>query len=99
MYIMKRTQLNLDEKTYYQLVSYAQENNTSLSAAARTIIGKNTAKTKSKDENPLLGLVKLGEKYAGKWKGPHDLSTKVDYYLYGPGSPKWGYLYKTKKSK
>ena len=96
---MKRTQLNLDEKTYYQLVSYAKEQKTSLSGAARKLISENVWNPKSKNTNPLLELAKLGEKYAGKWKGPHVLSTRVDYYLYGPGSPKWGYLYKNKKKK
>ena len=82
---MKRTQLNLDEKTYYQLVSYAEEYKTSLSDAARKLINETSWKPKSKAKNPLLGLAKLGEKHAGKWVGPHDLSTKIDYYLYGPG--------------
>ncbi len=93
---MKRTQLNLDERAYYQLVSYAESHKTSISGAARRIINENSWKPKSKAKNPLLGLAELGKKNAGKWKGPHDLSTRVDYYLYGPGSPKWGYLYKKK---
>lgn len=96
---MKRTQLNFDEKTYYQLVSYARENKTSLSSAVRKIVNRELEKPTSKIKNPLLGLAKLGEKYKDQWKGPHDLSTKIDYYLYGPGSPEWDYLYKTKKKK
>ncbi len=88
---MKRTQLNLDEKTYYQLVSYARSQQTSLSEAARSLIGKQIQKQHT-GENPFLGLIELGKKH--KFKGPHDLSTKIDYYLYGEGSPKFG-----KKSK
>lgn len=85
---MKRTQLNLDEKTYYQLVSYARRENTSLSKAARNLISKQIDKEYLSAKETLLGLVELGKKHAGKWKGSHDLSTKVDYYLYGPGRTK-----------
>lgn len=94
---MRRTQLNLDEKTYYQLVSYAGREKTSLSEAARNLISKQMNSEYPSARNALLGLVELGKKHARKWKGPHDLSTNIDYYLYGPGSPKWGYLYKNKK--
>lgn len=94
---MKRTQLNLDEKTYYQLVSYAGREKTSLSGAARKLISKQMDKEYPSARDALLGLVELGKKHARKWKGPHDLSINTDYYLYGPGSPKWGYLYKNKK--
>lgn len=84
---MKRTQLNLDEKTYYQLVSYARNKQTSLSEAARSLIGKQIKKETPSAKNVLLGLADLGKKL--KVKGPHDLSTKIDYYLYGEGSPKF----------
>ena len=79
---MKRTQLNLDEKTYYQLVSYAREKKTSISQAARTLISKQVNK-QSKKTNPFLELVKAGKKY--KTQGPKDLSKNHDYYLYGEG--------------
>ncbi|MDP3758393.1 MAG: hypothetical protein Q8Q86_01620 [Candidatus Daviesbacteria bacterium] len=87
---MKRTQLNLDEKTYYQLVSYAEENKTSLSSAARNLLSKQIRREESgkKGTNPFLELVKIGEKY--ETKGPKDLSINHDYYLYGEGSPKFG---------
>lgn len=94
---MKRTQLNLDEKTYYQLVSYAERNKTSLSEAARKLISKQIDRELPSAREVLLGLVELGKKH--HVKGPHDLSSKIDYYLYGPGSPKWGYLYKSKKKR
>lgn len=79
---MKRTQLNLDEKTYYQLVSYAKNNKTSLSGAARKLISKQmeTGKKGFSTMNVLLGLAELGKK--AKIKGPHDLSINHDYYLY-----------------
>ncbi|EKD84560.1 MAG: hypothetical protein ACD_38C00197G0004 [uncultured bacterium] len=92
---MRRTQLNLDEKTYYQLVSYAQRENTSLSSAARNLISKQINKEYPSAKDTLLGLVELGKKH--RVRGPRDLSTKIDYYLYGPGSPEFGYLYKNKK--
>lgn len=84
---MKRTQLNLDEKTYYQLVSYARSRNSSISEAARKLISKQIS-DEEPNRNPLLELAKLGEKL--KVKGPKDLSTNIDYYLYGEGSPKFG---------
>ncbi len=86
---MKRTQLNLDETTYYQLVSYAQEKKTSLSCAARNLLSKQIGREESgkKRTNPFLELVKIGEKY--ETKGPKDLSINHDYYLYGEGSPKF----------
>lgn len=85
---MKRTQLNLDERTYYQLVSYARSKNSSISEAARNLINKQISKEVHSTIGDLLGLVELGKK--AKIKGPHDLSNKIDYYLYGDGSPKFG---------
>jgi len=86
---MKRTQLNLDEKTYYQLVSYARQGNTSLSEAARTLISKQIDKEEpTSTMGDLLKLVALGEK--SKVELPNDLSENHDYYLYGEGSPKFG---------
>ena len=81
---MKRTQLNLDEKTYYQLVSYARREKISLSEAARTLIKKQAGS----QDNPLLGQVQLGKKL--KIELPEDASENHDYYLYGEGSPKFG---------
>lgn len=86
---MKRTQLNLDEKTYYQLVSYARQEKTSISSAARKLISDGAKATLDRKKvNPFLKLAKAGEKY--KMKGPADLSTNIDYYLYGEGSLKFG---------
>ena len=84
---MKRTQLNLDEKTYYQLVSYARREKTSISAAARKLLTKQISKEPTSTMEALLGLVELGKK--AKIKRPHDLSSRIDYYLYGEGSPKF----------
>lgn len=84
---MKRTQLNFDEKTYYQLVSYAQKKNTSISGAVRTLVSRQLNHEVSNKDHPLLGLVELGKKF--KVKGPRDLSAKIDYYLYGEGNPKF----------
>lgn len=90
---MKRTQLNLDERTYYQLVSYARQEKTSISSAARKLISKQIQKEQTTDpkNHPILGLIEIGKKYRHKFeKGPHDLSANLDYYLYGGGSPKYG---------
>lgn len=78
---MKRTQLNFDEKTYYQLVSYARDEKTSLSAAARKLISKQLEKNHNMDKNPFLELAEFGEKLKVKG-GPKDLSENIDYYLY-----------------
>lgn len=76
---MKRTQLNLDEKTYYQLVSYAREKKTSISEAARKLISKQISNEEPR-RNPLLELARLGERL--KVKLPKDASVNHDYYLY-----------------
>lgn len=83
---MKRTQLNLDEKTYYQLASYARQGNTSLSEAARNLISRQISKEAPSAKDVLMELVKLGEK--SHIKLPKDSSLNHDYYLYGEGSPK-----------
>lgn len=84
---MKRTQLNFDEKTYYQLVSYARRENTSLSEAARKLISKQIRKETPSAKDVLMGLVELGEKL--NIKLPKDASINHDYYLYGEGNPKF----------
>lgn len=84
---MKRTQLNFDEKTYYQLVSYARKQKTSLSQAARQLISKQINKEYPSSSNALLGLVELGKKFKGKL--PVDLGENHDFYLYGEGNPKF----------
>lgn len=78
---MKRTQLNLDEKTYYQLVSYAGREKTSLSEAARRLINKQIGQETHSTMADLLKLVELGKK--SKVKLPSDLGENHDYYLYG----------------
>lgn len=84
---MKRTQLNFDEKTYYQLVSYAREKQTSLSGAVRELVSKQINKAKTSTMGDLLELVELGKK--SRMKLPRDLSENHDYYLYGEGNPKF----------
>lgn len=86
MYIMKRTQLNLDEKTYYQLVSYAKRENTSLSQAARTLLSKQIHKETTSTMGDLMKLVELGRQSQAKL--PHDLSKNHDDYLYEEGVSK-----------
>ncbi len=88
---MKRTQLNFDEKTYYQLVSYASREKTSLSKAVRILVNKQLDEENEMVDpasHPLLGLIELGKKL--KIKLPKDTSLNHDYYLYGEGSPKFG---------
>lgn len=88
---MKRTQLNLDEKTYYHLVSYARREKTSLSEAARKLISKQITQEYPNAKTALLGLAELGKKL--KIKMPKDASVNHDYYLYGEGNPKYKKLF------
>lgn len=90
---MRRTQLNFDEATYFQVVDYARKQKLSVSSAVRRLVAKQL-KREAPKENPLLGLAELGKKY--KFKGPPDLGINHDYYLYGEGSPKFG-THKRKK--
>lgn len=85
---MKRTQLNLDDKTYRLLTNYARLNDTSMSQAAREVLAQHLSHSLISKQNPLLGLAELGKKF--QVKGPSNLSQKIDEYLYGELSPKFG---------
>ena len=47
-------------------------------------------KAKKKDWRKFIG--------AGGKGGPKDLASKIDYYLYGAGNPKWARLWRTRTS-
>lgn len=92
---MKRTQIYLPHDLYAQLKAIAQQESTSVSEVVRKNLTDKIREKKHSGVNTLLSLAEIGKKW--KIKAPKDLSANLDYYLYGPGSPEWGYLYKSKK--
>lgn len=77
---MKRTQLNFDDRTYFQLVSYARGRKISVSAATRLLVAKQLEKDSRVSKNPLLALAKLGRKVNVRL--PKNLSEEHDQLLY-----------------
>lgn len=85
---MRRLQIYIPEETYQELRTEAYTKNSSIAEVIRQKVSK---KTKKAQVNPgkahaeaMLKLAKRAEKEG--WKGPKDLSSRVDYYLYGEGS-------------
>lgn len=81
---MHRTQLYLPKDLYAQLEWEARRRSISVSEVVR----QKLAKRGKKGAETLLKLVEIGKKY--KIKAPKDLSSRLDYYLYGSGSSKFG---------
>ena len=81
---MHRTQLYLPKDLYAQLEWEARRRNISVSEVVR----QRLARGEKKGAETLLKLVEIGKKY--KMKAPKDLSSRLDYYLYGSGSSKFG---------
>lgn len=85
---MRRLQIYLPEETYQELRNEAYTKNSSIADVVRKRVSKKVSRVK---KNPgrthfkaLLKYARLVEKKG--WKGPKDLSSRVDYYLYGKGS-------------
>lgn len=84
MYIintMIRTQIYLPEEIHSQLSKLAQAKDKSMAALIRKFVKTGLKKTQEKDfsgKNNLIALSKLNLK-----DGPKDLSSRLDYYLYG----------------
>ncbi len=95
--LMKRTQIYLPQDLYAQLKAMARQDATSVSEVVRKTLKDKVKEKKHSGVNTLLSLAEIGKKW--KIKAPKDLSANLDYYLYGPGSPEWRYLYKKKKAK
>jgi len=81
---MHRTQLYLPTDLYAQLEWEARRKSVSVSE----IVRRRLARREKKGAETLLRLVEIGKKY--KIKAPKDLSSRLDYYLYGSGSSKFG---------
>lgn len=92
---MIRTQINLDDSQYHLLVQMARQQNRSLSEIVRESLDDKMRKKQTLQEPSLLEALaksatsmKTPKKFPGKTYDDHDR------YLYGPKSPKWGYLWK-----
>lgn len=79
---MIRTQVYLPEDIHRDLMLLAKKEGTNFSSlireGAKVIIKKKTTRKKKDFGKGFFG--------AGGTKGPKDLSSKIDYYLYGGGS-------------
>ena len=86
-----RTQIYLPVKLKQTIKSQAKLKNRSFSDTLREYLEVHLAEEqKKKKGNGVASLIKMAEdaKREGV-RGPSDISTNHDYYLYGEGSPKW----------
>ncbi|MBI2029467.1 hypothetical protein HYT02_03565 [Candidatus Gottesmanbacteria bacterium] len=88
---MRRLQIYLPEETYQELRTEAYAKSSSIAEIVRKRVSKKNEKVSKVKKNPgkahseaMLELARLAEKEG--WKGPRDLASRVDYYLYGEGS-------------
>lgn len=78
---MIRTQIYLPEKQYKELIQIAKRENTSMAQVIRLYIKTGLRKEETVDKSGrevMLSLIGIA-----KGKGPKDLSTNLDHYLYG----------------
>lgn len=84
---MRRLQIYLPEETYQELRAEAYTKNSSIAEIVRKRMSKKVKKTEKNSgkahSEAMLKFAKLVKKKG--WKGPKDLSSRVDYYLYGEG--------------
>lgn len=81
---MHRTQLYLPKDLYAYLEWEARRKDISVSEVVR----RKLTKREKRGAGTLLKLAEIGKKY--KIKAPKDLSARLDHYLYGSGSSKFG---------
>jgi hypothetical protein len=80
---MIRTQVYLPDEIYRDLKLLANSEGVNFSSLIREGAEKVIkSKKKKSDWRKFIG--------AGGKGGPKDLSSTIDYYLYGEGNPKWG---------
>jgi len=80
---MIRTQVYLPEELHRDLKLLANSRRQNFSSLIREGVEK-VVKEKFKSKN------KYWRKFAGAIKGgPRDVASKIDYYLYDDGNPKW----------
>ena len=83
---MIRTQIYLPEALHGDLMLLAKQEGVNFSTlvregAAGIVEKKRAARNKKSDWRKFIG--------AGGKDGPRDVASKIDYYLYGAGNPKW----------
>jgi len=81
---MIRTQIYLPEDMHRDLKLLAKTERVNFSTLVRQGVEEVVSKrrqSKKKDWRKFIG--------AGGKGGPKDLASKIDYYLYGEGNPKW----------
>ena len=85
---MIRTQVYIPDDLHRDLMLLAKQEGTNFSTLLREgaaeVVQKKKA-AKKRDWRKFIGA-------AGKG-GPKDVASKIDYYLYGKGNPKWAKLY------
>ncbi len=91
---MKRKQIYLTETLEKEINFQSKRENKTQAQVVRELLEESLQKRKQKlsDGEFLLWMAD----HAGR--GPKDLSTNLDRYLYGDKSPKYGHLYRKKKS-
>ena len=86
---MIRTQVYIPDDLHRDLMLLAKQEGTNFSRLIREgaaeVLKKKRVARKKKDWRRFIGA-------AGKG-GPKDVASKIDYYLYGKGNPKWAKLY------
>lgn len=100
MHMMQPLVIRLSQEDRKALELLAREEDTSIAEVARKSI-KATIK-KSKKADSFLDFLDLWDEENKKVKSLYhdtDLSTNYKQYLYGPKSPKFGYLWKNKNKK
>jgi hypothetical protein len=78
---MKRTQFNISEVTYRELIRISQVKGTSMAEVARGILEEGIDRVKDIDNTGVTAIENLLKIQATG--GPKDLSTNLDHYLYG----------------
>lgn len=82
---MIRTQVYIPEDLHRELMLIAKQEKVNFSSLIREGV-KEVIKKKNKPSKKNLKNWGKGFIGAGSTKGPKDLSSKIDYYLYGGGS-------------
>lgn len=90
---MKRKQIYLTEALDREISAIAKKEKKSQAEIVRKLLEKGIDRKKKMSSGEfLLHLASYSV------PGPRDLSTNLDRYLYGDKSPKYGHLYRKKKS-
>lgn len=95
---MKRTQLYLPEDLYLRLFQEARRQRRAMAALAREFLQTGVEREQKKEKRGaavLLEMAAEGQRLG--LRGPKDLVSNLDRYLYGDKSRDFGYLYRRRK--